>query len=710
MKKLFLILFLVLALCACGKTEVPPEVLPESESSSSEEEKPEENPAKQLTSEQVKAMGTLGRFPDYQLYEEELYAWGIDASIIESDFVSRTDFEAKLKLTLGTKELLIPFSGIYDNNGNVYFGTILFPAEKIAAFCGRDKIVFFSTANLEIIEYSPEIPDFEKDDTWINGVAFDRKNKECVVFATPMDHRSGELGKTFALYYGEDAKLIRSEEINIGGSRHALNFYVPKFFSEAEFFEIDGNRFFITDSQFFEEKHGNEYLLGHKISVSNGNFELEMIPYTKNLDYFEKTWIALLRENGIIKESLLFHEEENININYDSESAPPSLEVFEDGKKAVYKDDYFAMELTLDFENRSEKLEYNITDEHIDGRLNTITSADGKYSLQSFGSHGGGDIMYSHISVRNNETGEHRYFGEIGGMYGGYNGIGFLKNSDIYRYDMYNLEIVDPKTLEVKFDINDNFPLWYDEETDSGRRLLTFRRNPEDFSYIVVYFEYENGIGWYDIDGNPTGHDGIANCNYKIGFLDPEGKLVESYDTGYGIRSDPFGINNVEMRYSEDKLTIFAIGGKGGVSFEGTFDMKTKKFTSENIEPEIKVPDIFGFRTMVISEGEEISEEDYVEFSEEEFHEFMALLQIGAWTEVPEDWKGKGSVLEPANILISSEKGKNATMYISPEEGKTLIMIKWGHGQEFKKYYFADKSIAFEAEEFRKELAAKNAG
>ena len=230
----------------------------------------------------------------------------------------------------------------------------------------------------------------------------------------------------------------------------------------------------------------------------------------------------------------------------------------------------------------------------------------------------------------------------------------------------------------------------------------------KDFGMVV--FEYENGIGWYDIDGNPTGHDGIANCNYKIGFLDPEGKLVESYDTGYGIRSDPFGINNVEMRYSEDKLTIFAIGGKGGVSFEGTFDMKTKKFTSENIEPEIKVPDIFGFRTMVISEGEEISEEDYVEFSEEEFHEFMALLQIGAWTEVPEDWKGKGSVLEPANILISSEKGKNATMYISPEEGKTLIMIKWGHGQEFKKYYFADKSIAFEAEEFRKELAAKNAG
>ena len=578
MKKLLWILFLVLALCACGKTAVPPEisqeVAPESESSSSEEEKPEENPVKQLTKEQLYAKGTLGRFPDYKPYSEKLSSLGIKVSVIESNFVSRTDFEAKLKLTFGTKELLIPFSGVYDNSGNVYFGTILFPAEKIAAFCGRDKIVFFSTENLEIIEYSPEIPDFEKDDTWINGVAFDCKNNERVVFATPMDHRSGEHGKTFALYYDEEAKLIRSEEINLSGSRHALNFYVPEFFSEAEFFESDGNSYLITDRELL--KSGNRYFLGEKISVSNGNYELEIIPYMENPDYYGKTKVALLRKNGIIIENLFFYEE---NINYNSESAPPTLEVFENGKKAVYRDDYFAMELTLDFENRSDKLEYNITDEHIDGRMNPITSADGKYSIQSFGTYGGGDIIYSHISVRNNETGEHKFFGKIGGMYGGYSGVGFLKNNDVYRYSLYDLLIVDPETLVAKFDINWNFPLWENEDTENGRCLLAFRRDPEDFSYIIVYYEYEGGIEWKEVP-NEFGQHEEGNCNYKIGFLDPEGNLVESYDTGVPIWGDIFGLHSVDMRYSEEKLTLIVRNsGKGASGFDGIFDMETKEFT-----------------------------------------------------------------------------------------------------------------------------------
>ena len=142
-----------------------------------------------------------------------------------------------------------------------------------------------------------------------------------------------------------------------------------------------------------------------------------------------------------------------------------------------------------------------------------------------------------------------------------------------------SLLIFDPETGKVKFDLTENFPLGYKADEKQGRGLLTFRRDPEDFSYIVVYYEYEDEIKWYDYEGNPAGHDGIGDCNYKIAFLDSKGNLFESYDTGCGIRSDPFGICMVDMRYSEEKLTIIATGGKGGTCFEGVFDMETKEFS-----------------------------------------------------------------------------------------------------------------------------------
>ncbi|MBQ5666854.1 MAG: hypothetical protein IIV40_01620, partial [Oscillospiraceae bacterium] len=89
--------------------------------------------------------------------------------------------------------------------------------------------------------------------------------------------------------------------------------------------------------------------------------------------------------------------------------------------------------------------------------------------------------------------------------------------------------------------------------------------------YIVVYYEYESEIQW-------GGADVAQNCNYKIGFLDSEGNLLESYDTGCGILAGSFGICNVEMRYSEEELTVIAFGDRGGVCFEGVFNMETKEF------------------------------------------------------------------------------------------------------------------------------------
>lgn len=130
-------------------------------------------------------------------------------------------------------------------------------------------------------------------------------------------------------------------------------------------------------------------------------------------------------------------------------------------------------------------------------------------------------------------------------------------------------------------DIAKNFPLGYSSDGNQGRGIFTFRRNPDDFSYIIVYFEFDGGCSWKEVfdDDKMYVCDG-ASYNYKIGFLDSEGRLLESYDTGFPVLASPFGFYSVQMRYSEEKLLLFFDNsGKGEGHFEGEFDMKTKEFT-----------------------------------------------------------------------------------------------------------------------------------
>ena len=641
----------------------------------------------------------------YNEWMDELAERGIFVSFSNRKFTGEETWEAELVLKNNKAELSIPFSGLYDFNGDIDYGKVLFPDDRTAVFCGNGKAVFFDTETLEVWDFEPEFPDFEKENLWINGVGINERDNEIIYFVTLLDNFQTEKAETRIVVFNKNG--ITEMGITKLRGTYGDKELSPYFFNKSTFFEYKGEAFLHLGYDIISLDNGIIWEVSmDKTFAEKGNHGLEITTVNpKEGKDISPRYLALLYENGKVINSMMFSEPDFFIVT-NNEEAVPELEVLDGGKKAVYTNDYFAMKLTLDFENQTHDFGIYPTDANIDEYSEPINSPDGKYSLCSFGFYGGGDMMFALVSVRNNVTGEHTYFGEKGGMYGGYGGMGFLKNNDIYSSGLYELKIFDPETLEVKFDINKNFPLGYDAETNSGRGLLTFRRDPNDFSFIVVYYEYENGIAWYDYQGNFDGGYGIGDCNYKIGFLDSEGNLIESYDTGFGIRSDPFGINDVEMRYSAEKLSLIAIGGKGGVSFEGSFDMKTKTFTSPKEEPKIKVPDIFSFTTMIIAEGEEILEEDYIAFSEEEKRDFISLLRIGTWQEVPENWQGKGSVLEPANIL-KSEKDKTATMYLSPEDGKTLIILKWGKGQKYQKYYFASKEIAFEAEEFRKELAEK---
>ena len=568
MRKLLLILLAVLMLCSCDVQEEPVLEEPVSPESSSSEETGFSQGDK-IIQERV----------DKNIYEyefrhnpwaEELSERGISVSIENREFTTKEKWEAELLLKNSEKELSIPFSGIYAFNGNIYYGTVLFPDEKTAVFCGNGKAVFFNTETLELWDFAPEFPDFEKENLWVNGAGINEKNGEIVLFVTPMNPFQTEEAITSILVFNGKG-ITESGFTVLRGTASSGEKKVPFFFRNSSYFEYDGESFLRLGYENINLENGIVWEeSGDLVTAENGIYRLEMAYTSPKQDIdIPGGYLAVLYKNGKAVNSMIFSEPDFCDPNYSGTEEKPALIV--KGDVAIFRFPYFAMELTLDFKNQTHKLEYKPTEMNMSEDSAPIRSADGKYTIYSFGFNGAGDIIGCHVAIRENETKKHFYLGEKGGMYGGYGEVGFLKNNDIYSYSLSELKIIDPKTLEIKFDINKNFPLGYNKENDSGRGLLTFRRNPEDFSYIVVYYEYESEIQW-------GGADVAQNCNYKIGFLDSEGNLLESYDTGCGILAGSFGICNVEMRYSEEELTVIAFGDRGGVCFEGVFNMETKEF------------------------------------------------------------------------------------------------------------------------------------
>ena len=569
MRKLLLILLAILMLCSCDVQEEPVLEKPVSPESSSSEET-EFSQGDKIIQERV----------DKNIYEyefrhnpwaEELSERGISVSIENREFTTKEKWEAELLLKNSEKELSIPFSGIYAFNGNIYYGTVLFPDEKTAVFCGNGKAVFFNTETLELWDFAPEFPDFEKENLWVNGAGINEKNGEIVLFVTPMNPFQTEEAITSILVFNGKG-ITESGFTVLRGTASSGEKKVPFFFRNSSCFEYNGESFLRLGYENINLENGIVWSeSGDLVTAENGIYRLEMAYTSPKQDIdIPGGYLAVLYENGKAVNSMIFSEPDFCDPNYSGTEEKPALIV--KGDVAIFRFPYFAMELTLDFKNQTHKLEYKPTEMNMSEDSAPIRSADGKYTIYSFGFNGAGDIIGCHVAIRENETKKHFYLGEKGGMYGGYGEVGFLKNNDIYSYSLSELKIIDPKTLEIKFDINKNFPLGYNKENDSGRGLLTFRRNPEDFSYIVVYYEYESEIQW-------GGADVAQNCNYKIGFLDSEGNLLESYDTGCGILADSFGICDVEMRYSEDSLLFVTTGGKGLPQREFTFDRKTETFS-----------------------------------------------------------------------------------------------------------------------------------
>ena len=171
---------------------------------------------------------------------------------------------------------------------------------------------------------------------------------------------------------------------------------------------------------------------------------------------------AVIRQNGEIKEWFEIKDLEIRSLPESDEIAPPEITFDESAKILTAKTgEHPTYNVLVNFEKQTAEAWFSdIKEEYLE--FTEKVSSNGKYSLYEGAFHGGGDIAFSSVFLKDNSTNEFRYFRECGGMYGGYSFIGFLKNSDIYFMTYQSLKIYNPDTLAVIFDLGEKFPLGYD--------------------------------------------------------------------------------------------------------------------------------------------------------------------------------------------------------------------------------------------------------
>ena len=279
---------------------------------------------------------------------------------------------------------------------------------------------------------------------------------------------------------------------------------------------------------------------------------------------------AVIRQNGEIKEWFEIKDLEIRSLPESDEIAPPEITFDESAKILTAKTgEHPTYNVLVNFEKQSAEAWFSdIKEEYLE--FTEKVSSNGKYSLYEGAFHGGGDIAFSSVFLKDNSTNEFRYFRECGGMYGGFNFYGFLKNGDLYYMSSDSLKIYNPDTLEKTFDLGKSFDLVY-REGEPWRLLFTFRRDPVNMDFIIVYSDIsEDSLDW---GNNPS-----KKFTYRVGFLDKEGKLLESYDTGEFICYGKFHVADVSLKLDGDILHMYYGWDSRGTYASGTFNIKIHEY------------------------------------------------------------------------------------------------------------------------------------
>ncbi|MBQ6878303.1 MAG: hypothetical protein IJO22_07915 [Oscillospiraceae bacterium] len=330
---------------------------------------------------------------------------------------------------------------------------------------------------------------------------------------------------------------------------------------EGETYLKSSDLYRLSDGKVFSYSRNNQFFAdGYEVSF--------ITVYSEPTEKFfarENEYVILCKGKEIIKTVPIG---EQIYFGYDENGLPlAELSFSEKGKKAVVRDSFHCRDIAIDFEKEKYEISYSYSESDVSSAF--AVSPNGKYSLHEAAFSSGGDGYMFDIVLKDIENKTFSYLC-AGGM--GVNS-GFFKNGEIYCQSRDFLKVFSPETAEVVFDIEKNFSLEYELFAEEHIELLTFRRDPEDFSFVILYWEGPTA-GFYD----EAKADSIPH--YKIGYLDPEGKLLKSFESKIPVALGMYcWPQDAVFHYKNGIYTVTTLGSKGSYGINFTFDSETETFS-----------------------------------------------------------------------------------------------------------------------------------
>ncbi len=574
MKRLIAIFIMIFVLCSCGKAEdLPkyPSEIPEIKKIKTEEnvfvsDEPENESVKQILkmfeAENLNSESKIILRPEgIELLENNIFSYVLVAEKGEKTF----SVPAKGMLYYNDDEYA--FSLDADSRIKAFWGNFAFVDEDTAAFLTLGKIFLMNTETLAA-EGTIVLPESENANVWPVGIAFSEKTGYLVPLCEMPD--DGSKAKSPGRIVSFDKNLEFSCEFPAEKIEtmnwHGINIpYISQnssiYFYKGETYLWNTNLYRLSDGKVFGFSRNNRFPAGgYEVSFLTVYSEPTEEFFAKENEY------AFLRKGSDIIKTIPI--DEKIYFGYGENGMPLAEFSFsENDKKAVIKDSFYYRDIVLDFEKSEYEISYSYSENDISSAF--AVSPNKKYSLHEAAFSAGGDGYMFDVVLKDIENKTLSYLC-AGGM--GVN-CGFFNNGEIYCQDRQSLKIYSPKTGEIIFDIEENFSLETELFAKEEIELLTFRRNPEDFSFVILYWEGSTE-GFYDEKKAET------IPHYKIGYLDSEGKLIKSFESdipvALGMHCWP---QDAVFYYENGIYTVTTLGSKGSYGINFTFDTKTETFS-----------------------------------------------------------------------------------------------------------------------------------